>query len=132
MSSQNEDIPYFLFIVLLQCLFLNQVFCNLHRIQCSPFFDLVTYNPECQSVLIAEVLTDTTNVNRVFAGEEQRHGIFFFCRVVHQNQAVAFGKCFASFFSGDGTLCLLPRCFRSGERRAGTRTQVALTLRQSA
>ena len=85
MSSQNEDIPYFLFIVFLQCLFLNQVFCNLHRIQCSPFFDLVTYNPECQSVLIAEVLTDTTYVNRVFAREEQRHGIFLFCRVVHQH-----------------------------------------------
>lgn len=47
MSSQNEDIPYFLFIVLLQCLFLNQVFCNLYRIQCSAF---LIWSPTIQNV----------------------------------------------------------------------------------
>ena len=131
MSSQNEDIPYFLFIVLLQCLFLNQVFCNLHRIQCSPFFDLVTYNPECQSVLIAEVLTDTTNVNRVLPARNNGMGYSFSAGLSIRTKPSPLANA-SRASSVEMGRSVSTQMLSEWERRAGTRTQVALTLRQSA
>ena len=68
----------------------NQIFCNLNCIKCCTFLDLITYNPECKSVLVCQIFTDTTYVNRILACKEQWHRIFFFSRIVHKNKSFAF------------------------------------------
>ena len=48
----------------------NQVFGNLHCIQCGTFLDLVAYEPKRQADFVGQVLTDTPYVYNVLSGQE--------------------------------------------------------------
>ena len=85
---------------------LDEVFGNLYSVKGGTLLDLVAYNPEGESVFVCQVLADTAYIDGAFAGKEEGHGVFILGRIVHQHQAFAVGKGFASLFGRDGTLGL--------------------------
>ena len=57
---------YYIQSIVLDIFYFNQIFGNLNSIQGSAFLDLVTYNPESQSVFVCQVFADTAYVYRIF------------------------------------------------------------------
>ncbi len=51
------------------------MFCDLHRIERSPFAEIIGYHPEIQAVRDRFIFPDAADVDLVFAGRIQRHGI---------------------------------------------------------
>ena len=91
---------------------LNQIFGNLHCIQCGTFLDLVAYEPKRHAVFVSQVLTDTAYVDIVFSGQEERHGVSLCGRVVHQLHAFAVGDGFTHFLYRERTFRFQPDGFR--------------------
>ena len=86
----------------------HEVFGYLHGVEGCAFLDLVTYNPEGESVVVGEVLADAAYVYGVFAGKEEGHGVFLLGWVVHEHETIASSKGFAGFLHADGALGLEP------------------------
>ena len=50
----------------------------------APFANLIAREPECQTVGIGKIFTETTHVNIVLVGSEEGHGIFAVLGIVHE------------------------------------------------
>ena len=93
---------------LFQVAHLDEVLGNLNGVEGGALLDLVAYNPEGESVVVAQVLADAAYIDGVLAGQEERHGVLLFGGVVHQHQAFTLGEGFAGLFYADGALGLYP------------------------
>lgn len=91
-----------------------QVFGYLDRVQCRSFTDLVADTPEGQSVRVGNILADTAHIDRIAAGQQQRHRIFLLVGFIHQHDSLGTAKCFAGLFDRYGTLRFEP--YRLGVR----------------
>lgn len=86
----------------------QEVFGNLHGVEGGSLLDLVAHEPESEAVGIGQIFADATHEDLVLTGEEERHGIFLGCRVVHQNEPLAAGDGLTRLFDADGRLGLYP------------------------
>ena len=53
----------------------NEVLSDLYGVEGGAFLDLVADNPECESIVAAEVFADTSHIHGVLAGAVFGHGI---------------------------------------------------------
>ena len=56
-------------------LLLNNFFCNLYCIKCCTFTDLIAYTPECNTIFICQVSTNTSHIHIICSTEVKRHRI---------------------------------------------------------
>ena len=122
-----RDNPFRVFRVLSQLAFAQQVFRYLHGVEGGSFAYLVAHAPEGQPVGVGEVLADAPHVHGVFAGEEQRHGVELLRRVIHHHYALGGFEGTARPATVTGR-SVSSQMLSEWARKAGTRTQVALTL----
>ena len=64
---------------------LNQILTNLNGIQGSTLTDLVARKPEGQSVLVRDILTNTTHIDIILTCCLKRHGVNEVSRIVDQS-----------------------------------------------
>ena len=63
----------------------EEVLGDLDGVEGGAFFDLVADDPECESVVAAEVLADSSDVDGVFAGAVDGHGIDVVAGLIEYN-----------------------------------------------
>ena len=90
----------------------DEVFGNLYSVECCTLLDLVTHNPEGETVLVGEILADATHIDGILASEEQGHGVLLLGGVVHEYESIAVGEGFTSLGHADGALGLYPDTLR--------------------
>jgi hypothetical protein len=97
-----------LYIILLNIAYLYKILCNLYGIKSGSLADLVATEPECKTVLIADVLAHTTYVYIVLACCLERHGVGECGGIVLECAARSGGDGLLSLLYADGALGLDP------------------------
>ena len=99
---------------------LYEIFANLHCVERSSLANLIAREPECQTVGIGKIFTETTHVNIVLVGSEEGHGIFAVLGIVHESYSLGCGNGFAGFVNAYRTFGFNPNAFAVGTQRRHT------------
>src|SRR5690554_4924065 len=103
-------------------LLFDQVLRNLHRVQGGSLADLIRYGPEAESLVVGQVLADTTHVDRVFAAEAERHGILLLGGIVDHHHTLTSLERLTRLLNREGTFGLHPGHFRVSPHHRHTDT----------
>ena len=93
-------------LVLTDVAHFHQVFRNLNGIQRGSLSDLVTRQPEGQTIRISQILADTSYIDIILVGCEEGHRILQRLRVVAYLQAFSLFKGGTGLFGRNGSLGL--------------------------
>ena len=72
-----------------------QQLCNLHRVQCCAFEQLIARHPKGKSVFKRAIKSHATHLTIIISRHAERHRITIALRFVHEFQARRFGQNFA-------------------------------------
>lgn len=98
----------------------EHVLCDLHGVECGAFLDLVSDQPEGESVGVGNVFAQTAGIDGVLACGIKRHRIFLGCGFVNNHQTFSLFKGFAGLLDTDGLLGLNPDSFAVGAHHRDT------------
>ncbi len=86
----------------------DEVFGDLYGVESRALADLVAGEPQCEAVVVGDVLANTTYKHVVLAGCFERHWVNEVCGIVNESAARSGGDCLLRLLYGDGLFGLNP------------------------
>lgn len=97
----------------------------LHGIERGPLLYLVAYEPERQSVGVRQVFADAPDVDRILAGDVERHGVFLLGGNVDNHESLGLSERLAGLFGRHRTLGFHPHRLGMGAQHRHANTHRA-------